>query len=312
MGLLSATFICNAVRMRATITVLLVVAAVASGVAMVQFVTQYLEFRSTGLITDDPTVLARTTGFMGHWMTFSGEQMLVWCMAIPLAWMFLSRAHWVPLSLVGVGILLSFTRGVWVGAAAGVVMMGFYLPPRLLVRMMIPVGLIGILASGLIFDRIARSFLDEDFVPDSSRLEMLGVGARMVRDHPLFGVGPERVGVEFTDYYEGTNIDVFYYGHLHNNYMQIAAERGLPALAALLWLMGRIGWDLFRFTRSPVAELRWTAVAGLAVLVSFLVAGMFEYNFGDSEMLMLFLFLVSLPYGLAGGGSETGLSPAAD
>jgi hypothetical protein len=29
-------------------------------------------------------------------------------------------------------------------------------------------------------------------------------------------------------------------------------------------------------------------------------------------MLMLFLFLVSLPYGLAEGGSETGLSPAAD
>jgi O-antigen ligase len=215
--------------------------------------------------------------------------------------MFLSRLHWVPLSLVGIGILLSFTRSVWVGAAAGVAVMALYLPPRLLVRMLIPVGLIGVLASGLIFDRIARSFRDEDFVPDSSRLEMLGVGARMVGDHPLFGVGPERVLVEFTDYYEGTNIEVFYYGHLHNNYMHIAAERGLLALAALLWLMGRIAYDLVGFTRSGVAELRWSAVAGLAVLVSFLVAGLFEYNFGDSEMLMLFLFLVSLPYGIAAG-----------
>jgi O-antigen ligase len=128
---------------------------------------------------------------------------------------------------------------------------------------------------------------------------MLEVGSRMVLDHPLFGVGPERVAVEFTDYYTGENIDVFYYGHLHNNFIQIAAERGLPALAVLLWLMAKIGFDLIRLSRSEEDSIRWPAVSGLAVLVSFLVAGMFEYNFGDSEMLMLFMFLVSIPYGMA-------------
>lgn len=310
MGLIAASFVRDEQRLRSAVTALLVVGAVGSAVAVVQFIVQYMEFRSTGLIGDDPTILARATGFMGHWMTFSGEQMLVWCVAIPLVWTFRTRFLWVPLSLIGIGILLSFTRSVWVGAAAGVGIMALYLPPRLLLRMMIPIAVIGLIASGLVADRIARSFIDEDFVPDSSRLEMLEVGSRMVRDHPLLGVGPERVGVEFTDYYEGSNIDVFYYGHLHNNFMQIAAERGLLSLAALLWLMGRIGVDLVRFSRSSVPSVKWSGVSGLAVLGSFLVAGLFEYNFGDSEMLMLFLFLVSIPYGMAAGTPEVDV-PAA-
>jgi hypothetical protein len=39
-------------------------------------------------------------------------------------------------------------------------------------------------------------------------------------------------------------------------------------------------------------------VSGLAVLTAVLTAGLFEYNFGDSEVLMLFMFLVSIPYGM--------------
>jgi hypothetical protein len=38
------------------------------------------------------------------------------------------------------------------------------------------------------------------------------------------------------------------------------------------------------------------AAGGLACLAAMLAAGLFEYNFGDSEFLMLFLVLVTLPY----------------
>jgi hypothetical protein len=37
-------------------------------------------------------------------------------------------------------------------------------------------------------------------------------------------------------------------------------------------------------------------MAALASVVAMVMAGMFEYNFGDSEFLMLFLLLVVLPY----------------
>lgn len=301
MGILAATFVRSESRLRLTAFVLLAVAAIGSSVAIVQFIAQYLEFRVTGALSDDPTILARVTGFMGHWMTYSGEQMLVWCSAVPLAGVFRSRLYWAMLSVVGIGILLSFTRSVWLGAAAGMVLMAFYLPYQRLLRLLIPVSIVAVVASGLIFNRIAVSFMEEDFAPDSSRLAMLDVGIRMVEDHPLFGVGPERISLLFPDYYRGDSLDRFFYGHLHNNLLQIAAERGLPALGVLLWLLARIGLDLFRFSRSAQPYVKWTAVAGLAVWLAFLVEGLFEYSFGDSEVLMLFMFLVSVPYGMASG-----------
>ena len=51
---------------------------------------------------------------------------------------------------------------------------------------------------------------------------------------------------------------------------------------------------LFRTERDPTL-----AAAGLAAIAGMLSAGLFEYNFGDSEFLMLFLVLVTLPFAAA-------------
>lgn len=301
MGLFGANFVVDQRRLRVTVMVFLAVAAISSSVAVVQFIDQYREFLTTGSLADDPTVLARSTGFMSHWMTFSGEQMLVWCMSLPLVWRMRSRLPWVLLSLVAVGILVSMTRSLWVGAAAGVGVMALYLPPRILLRLLVPAAVVALVGSGLIVSRISQSFQGEDFAPDSARIAMLGVGVRMIADHPVFGVGPERVRVEFPDYFQGDGLDRFYYYHLHNDFLQVAAERGLPALAALLWLIVSLARDLIGFSRSSEPWVRWPAVSGLAVLVSFFTAGLFEFNLGDSEMLMFFMFVVSIPYGMAWG-----------
>ena len=85
---------------------------------------------------------------------------------------------------------------------------------------------------------------------------------------------------------------------MHNNLLQFAAERGIPCAVAWLWLLMRIGIDHyrgFRRARLPSLEKSIFAVGFLNVLALFL-AGLFEFNFGDSEVLMVFLFLVSSPY----------------
>ena len=82
--------------------------------------------------------------------------------------------------------------------------------------------------------------------------------------------------------------------HLHNVPVQIAAERGLPALAVWLWFIVGLVVALAKQLRDT--RVRFLAAAGLAAVVSMLAAGMFEYNFGDSEFLMLFLILVTLPF----------------
>jgi len=82
--------------------------------------------------------------------------------------------------------------------------------------------------------------------------------------------------------------------HLHNVPMQIAAERGLPALALWLWFIGSAFVSLRPLLDR--ARQRPLAAAAVAATIAMLTAGLFEYNFGDSEFLMLFLILLTLPF----------------
>jgi O-antigen ligase len=98
--------------------------------------------------------------------------------------------------------------------------------------------------------------------------------------------------------------------HLHNVPLQIAVERGLPALAIWLWFVVTLMRDFIRQRRVSVVPS--LAAGGLACVVAMLAAGMFEYNFGDSEFLMLFLVLVTLPYAAEPAGTAARLDAAAE
>ena len=114
----------------------------------------------------------------------------------------------------------------------------------------------------------------------------------MIRAHPWLGVGPNNITPEYPRYLPpGKTAGLEYHGHLHDNFLQLAAERGLPALAAWLWLMGALAWYLWRERR----RAGWMAEGALAAWIALVVEGCFEFNFGSSPVLMLFLFIVSIP-----------------
>ena len=297
MGLLAANFVDDARRVRLVFRVLLVAAAAEASVALVQFVLKERRFLATQNLADDPMAAFRVKGFMSHWMTFSGGQLLVWCAVIPLI-MWLGRRWIVPFSLVGIGIVFSYTRSAWLGAVSGMVTASLWIPKKQLVRILIPIVVAALLASPFIYHRLALS-LAGNFAPDYGRGVALKVGIGMVRDHPLFGVGLERVPREFFGYYRGGNIDAIYAGHLQNDFTQIAAERGLICLAAFLWYLVSLYRSFWVFARRGSELLRLTAISALCTLTGFLVMGLFEFNFGDSEPLILFLFLTSIPFAVA-------------
>ena len=122
---------------------------------------------------------------------------------------------------------------------------------------------------------------------------MIRSGLRIIKDDPLTGVGPDMVIQVYPHYREPTAVTQRA-PHLHNVPLQIAAERGLPALATWIWFIVVLLRDFLRKARASAFPS--LATAGLAGVVAMLAAGMFEYNFGDSEFLMLFLLLVTLPY----------------
>jgi O-antigen ligase len=128
----------------------------------------------------------------------------------------------------------------------------------------------------------------------------------MIRTHPLTGVGPNMVQRLYTDYrgedsLVGPDGVTHINPHLHNDFLQIAAERGLPALALWLWFIVALMRDLWQRFHAGQRELAATA---MATVVALLTAGLFEYNFGDSEVLMLFLTVVTLPAAAARPRSE--------
>src|SRR4029079_5004466 len=82
--------------------------------------------------------------------------------------------------------------------------------------------------------------------------------------------------------------------HLHNNPLQIAAERGLPALAIWLLFIVAVCRDLQR--RFASGSQRFLAAAALASVIALLTAGLFEYHIGDSELLTVFPIVLRRPH----------------
>jgi O-antigen ligase len=137
------------------------------------------------------------------------------------------------------------------------------------------------------------SIFDLNDPTSRDRVAMLQAGMAIVQDHPLTGVGPDMVRHVYADYRVATAVQESNI-HLHNVPMQIAAERGLPALGLWLWFVGSLLVGL-----RPLMDRsrqRLLAAAAAAAVIAMLTAGLFEYNFGDSEFLMLFLLLITLPF----------------
>lgn len=241
---------------------------------------------------------ARITGFMGHWQTFSGEQMLV--LALLLAFLLCSPKRpwwtWAAAAVIGLSLLLSFTRGVWLGCLAAGVYLLWHVRRRWVAA--IPAGLIVLyLVSPAVVKARIRSLVDTS--SDSSnqaRLLMTRTGMNMIRRHPLFGVGPNGVQYHFDEYRPPGRAPEAWYGHLHSNYLQIAAERGLPCLAFFLWMLLAAARDQRRLVARIAPDFRYIPHGIGAAIAAVLVAGLFEYNFGDSEVAMLLLFYLSHGY----------------
>jgi O-antigen ligase len=238
----------------------------------------------------------RIHGFMGHYMTYSGQLMAAGILALALL-LFRGRHRWflgASLALIELALLLTLTRSAWIGTVVAVTFLLFAKDRKL--PLVLPlVGLAVALVLPHDVERRLGSFLD----PDTSgwdRVYMLRAGARMAANHPLLGVGPNMVAEVYPIYkpIEATQRDN---PHLHNNLAQIAAERGLPCLAAWLWLFAVAVVGAARAYRATASDPRCHALAAgtLGVLMAGFVAGLFEYNFGDSEFQMIFLFVMALP-----------------
>ena len=273
-------------RAHALMNVIITVGAVSAIVGVVEY--GVLNYDSLG---------QRPRGTLGHYMTYSGLLMMVVC-ATAARLLYTKRERlWPALVMPALvaALALTFTRNAWVGACAGVGLVLLMRDFRLFVVLPIVGALFLLLAPGAVTQR-AYSMFNLNDPTNRDRLAMVEAGTAIVKRYPLTGIGPNVMPEVYAQFRTASAVEPIQ-PHLHNVPLQIAAERGLPALAAWLWFVVAAGvtlWRRFRTDRS-----RYLAAAGLGVLAATLAAGMFEYNFGDSEFLLTLFILLTLPWAAA-------------
>lgn len=249
----------------------------------------------------------RITGFMSHWYTFSVLEMLVLIMVASFVFFSPSARRFLWLWLVlgffmGSGVILAETRAVWIATFVSLLYLTWFW--KRWVTAIIPI----VLAAALLFGPHTLRERAESIVKpgkdDSNQFRMIldRTGMRMIEAHPWFGLGPEMPRKMFMQYLPADvprPLPSGSYMHLHNLYLEYAAERGIPVLLVMLAMLGQIVFDYARaLRRLPAAldERRFLLHGGIAVVIAILVEGFADVNLGDSEVLTVFLVVVSLGY----------------
>jgi O-antigen ligase len=119
-------------------------------------------------------------------------------------------------------------------------------------------------------------------------------GLRLIPHHPIFGVGLDSQKYHWKEW--GFPGD--YVTHTHSTPIQIAVDRGLPALGAYLWLMAMLFVMIWRGYKKATLDGNDTgaglALGAVAALTGFSASSLVNYNFGDSEPLLMLLSVVAL------------------
>src|SRR2546428_4525328 len=238
----------------------------------------------------------RVTGLTGHWMTFSGLEMLSLLALLSLLISPEGRQYrWiypaVPVQIFA--LVLAQTRSAWFGLLAGLLVLAFLVNWRWVMAVVSTAAVGCLLLPQHFQDRLRASFNLADETT-RIRIELLRTGWNMIRTHPFFGVGPRMIPVEYSKYNTTNEFPSWIYQHLHNNLVQVAAELGLVALVVwLAFVAAFFAHSVRHLAGSALPEgKKFAARAAISCIVALLVAGMFEYNFGDSEVLTLFLFFI--------------------
>jgi O-antigen ligase len=241
----------------------------------------------------------RIQGPASHYMIYAGWMLLA--VLVLLSEVMLGQQRWrfwlvVPMLLGGAAIVLSLTRNAWAGLAAGVLLLAAVGRRWLLLAYPVLALVVWLALPSGVKER-ALSIFDPRQHSNYDRMCMAVSGVQMIRDYPVTGVGLGMVPRTYP-LYRVDDAPRWRVPHLHNNLIQIAAERGLPALAAYLWLLAAYFTTVWRSLPRLSIEARAAAAASLVAITGITVAGLFEYNFWSAPVQYLTLAIMGIGPGM--------------
>ncbi len=174
-------------------------------------------------------------------------------------------------------LLVNLKRGPWMGIIVGGLLF-LFLERRKLALPMLVITATLLLSVKPIQDRLAHS--DEHFFISGGRSEIWDIGAELAVRYPL-GVGYRNSGFlrKFSEHVPKE------LNHFHNNVLNVLVETGWLGLMAYLWWLLAMLKSAFSQRGSPRAQILSRSLG--CAIISWQTAGIVEYNFGDSEVVLI-------------------------
>jgi O-antigen ligase len=283
------------------LSVLSIVVALAAVIGLLQFTL----CPSSEVDTGTPRWLYhrcyRARGPFSIYMTLAGVLSLVLLAGLPRLLPGAPRRRWfLPLWVIMLaGLVATYTRGAWIGFAGGVVSL---LPATRRGRLVLIAGLVALalvlLAGGERLRQRALSMADPEDATVRERIYMWRSGLDIWRAHPWLGVGTGGVKREYQGFALPEAVQKRT-SHVHNTPLQIMVERGVLGLGAwlLIWIAFFVeAVNRLRRLGPEATAARAIVVGSMAAIVGFLIGGLSEFNFGDSEVVLVAWSLMALPY----------------
>ena len=247
----------------------------------------------------------RATGFYNHWVTYAEVLQLIASLALGI---FLALKQ--KQSLTGVllflavaglvfALAMTVTRASWIGFAISVLAMLLLTSSRrtivIVAACALPVVLAGVV---LLQQRRSIGFFDKSDQSTSWREMVWKEGFQLLVSKPrhlILGIGMDSIKGHWREWglFDNGRQPI---GHMHSNLLQIALERGVPALIVWLILIGVYLRTLWRITRRKGIDdlARGLAIGALGGALGFFTSGLVHYNWGDSEVVTVFYFIMGL------------------
>ncbi|MFN2577118.1 MAG: O-antigen ligase family protein [Pyrinomonadaceae bacterium] len=246
----------------------------------------------------------RATGFYNHWTTYAESLQLIGSLTLGL-FVALPRKRnrnglWLGMAMAGIAgaLLFSVTRASWLSfLLSGLLIAALGLSRRALIVVAacaVPLVLAGLF---VLHNKRNVGFFDRKDDSIAWRQKIWHEGFQLLVNNPrhlAVGVGMDSIKAHWRewDLFEGGQLPM---GHMHSDYLQIGLERGVPTLIAWLVLLGTYARMLW-LARRRISKEDWIergiVLGALGGLVGFMTSGVVHYNWGDSEVVMIFYLIM--------------------
>jgi O-antigen ligase len=275
----------------------------------------------------DPSILdfdlsRRFTFPLDSWNTAG----YVLAMSIPLCLLvtIVNAGWWRALGLVScagqmLALILTFSRGAWLGWTASMIYLGFTLKKWQYLAALAVLATTCVLIAPSLRNRLFTISQPHSDQSIRERLQLLKSSLQLGMENPVLGVGygRGRLKENLRSRLQGTILEDSPIWHTHNVYVELFAGTGLLGLLSFLWLIGQ---TLLRVSQAALRRDGAERLVGFGLAASWvaaIVTGVGDIPFYHHETRIFFFSLFALAYiyssrpeGIASEANETMIDPA--